>query len=360
MLEIFYNEIIKEAKDGRIKCENDFIYNIIFNTKINNKLLYYSDNSNLFVPTLNIKNKDLFDKLLLLYVKNAQKFYEINDIKTIMTLLWSNATVNDFNNPIFYLKKRIAFFEDKVLINNFKNINLYSLKLLSNIDIFFTKNKIQSETPYAINIRLKFDKENFYILPKIYLGIFNDKAYIYAIQNDKNTNLENSDYQKYIKRKLYQVNKGLDVKNDNENIYGVGNLKDISVSFLLAINITIGILKCLKIKTIEIPSILIERYNSKEIMYSYLVDNCKINDNDYNNFQESHNILQSNLTDKFLRLFRRMEFHHTGINIVQYPFEENDAMVLKIDDENICNNELLDETFNLYMKNKIENKNKKK
>ena len=65
---------------------------------------------------------NLVDKALKFY--DDTNFYEevrecdfrenemgISKEKLIMTLLWSNATIEDFNNPCSYLRKRIAFFD---------------------------------------------------------------------------------------------------------------------------------------------------------------------------------------------------------------------------------------------------------
>lgn len=65
MIDIFYDEIIKEASKGRVytyyKDSVDNIpYNIVFNTIIeedNINYIYKKENENLFIPTLVIRNK---------------------------------------------------------------------------------------------------------------------------------------------------------------------------------------------------------------------------------------------------------------------------------------------------------------
>lgn len=128
IIDIFYNNIIKEASMGRVNCL--FIYNIVFNTYLveDNKHIESTVNvDNLFIPTLVIENKEKFNNLLLEYVIKAKSFYNLekyeNELreqnqeelikdricieKILMTLLWSNATVEDFEDPINFLKKRI-------------------------------------------------------------------------------------------------------------------------------------------------------------------------------------------------------------------------------------------------------------
>ena len=71
-LDIFYNQIVEEAKKGRINCF--FYYNIIFNTKVENKEYLADINEDLIIPTLDIKNKQEFDELLIKYVHKCLQF----------------------------------------------------------------------------------------------------------------------------------------------------------------------------------------------------------------------------------------------------------------------------------------------
>lgn len=132
ILDVFYNCLIKEAALGSVDCF--FKYNMRFNTRIINENIDVfgesDDNSDLLIPTLMIKNKLEFDCLLEKYVEIALTFYDdecypeevryssyfdnelgISKEKMIMTLLWSNASYEDFNDPCTFLRKRISFFE---------------------------------------------------------------------------------------------------------------------------------------------------------------------------------------------------------------------------------------------------------
>ena len=102
VLDIFYNELINEASKGKVLAY--FTYALRFNTKLNGKFIAYSP-SNYLVPTIEINNKELFDRLLCEYVSIAYKFYmeeysrgvrpeddsdyQKNYIKTIITSLLS-------------------------------------------------------------------------------------------------------------------------------------------------------------------------------------------------------------------------------------------------------------------------------
>lgn len=358
MLDIFYNEIIKEASIGRIDCFT--MYNIVFSTNIEGKQINSTNsNPNLIIPTLNIKNKEEFDKALKEYVLTALDFYnefdffeEIKDdekmkIKTLMTILWSNATYEDFNDPVRYIENRTAFFKNDSLLN----MEAYNQTLDSYITVKTIKSSMVFETPYRIKVSLHKEEDSIN-MPYIYLGVNKDTAYIYAIKNDKAD--ESSRYQKKINRSLYQINEGLNVKEDNFENYDIGNLKDINPKFLLALNVVIGLLKKQGINKIVVPSILIERWNAKEIFFDYkkqqlLKKYSKDSvEKSIEELKEEHDRIQSNLTEKFLRAFRRLEFHHTSISVSNNPYEEDSRMFISLsNNKDYCNNSLLTETYDL-------------
>lgn len=96
ILNLFYNEILKETSTGRVDC--NMMYNVLFETKVNNRILYklpeeVKNNKSLYIPTLEIKNVDKFNEVLLEYYNKAKIFYkgkideENNFDKTILTLL---------------------------------------------------------------------------------------------------------------------------------------------------------------------------------------------------------------------------------------------------------------------------------
>lgn len=373
ILDIFYNNIIKEAAIGRINCY--FYYNIIFNTNIVEDNIYIKakiNNDDLFIPTLMIKNKSEFDSLLLEYVDKAIKFYDdsnfcdevkvsvFNDLdygicreKVVMALLWSNATVDDFNDPILFLRKRIAFLDDGIM-NRFKDNQVlgYSEVLGGNIEISTVKNKIGNETPYSFRTFIK-DNDGIYLyeFPRVYVATNNNCAYVYAIQNSKDR-IVNDNFRKKIDRKLYKVNEGVDVNDDTVERYGVGNLKDITSSFLVVANIVMGVLNNNGIDKVIVPSILIERWNAKNLVIDYrrnrlLEKGSKETDilSQLEELSERNLLIQSNLTGKFLRIFRRLDYHHDGISILNYPYEVGENMEMYLSSDDNCNNKLIHETY---------------
>ncbi len=386
ILDLFYDFVVKEALTGRVDCF--FKYNLIFNTYIAEEhihLLSQNDNSNLMIPTLMIQDKKMFDRLLSEYVEKALSFYgddcfveEIRNLrfseedlgvskeKLILTLLWSNATIEDFNDPCNYLRKRIQFFQMDGLEKYLEpNIIGYSEVLGANIEVQLLKNRLESETPYSVQIFLRSVEENkrIYEFPRVYVGLSDGMGYIYAIQNSRTRMMDERNH-KMIERKLYRVHAGLDVNEDTYENYGMGNLKDITPSFLVAANVVMGILHNSGISKVDIPSILISRWNGKVLTLDYQAKRLKSLGLDDEAISEQlgqkeieYLRIQSNLTEKFLRIFRRIGYHHSSIAVTSYPGEIHSSLQLKIYDmEDICSNQLLSETYSF---GSLENNRKK-
>lgn len=357
-LDIFYNNIIKEALNGRI--DSYFMYNVIFNTNIENKQIYNvnSNYGDIIIPTLTINNKKQFDDLLIEYVNVCLNYYDdsffeeeiLNDKlyddnktckeKTILALLFANATIDDFKEPCDFLRRRISFIENTRL----DSINIgYSELLNTDLVISIKKDIINNETPSKFVLKTTDN----YTFPEIKFGIYNNIAYIYAIQNIQ------QESNKSINRKLYKIGEGFDDKADNYSLYGIGNLKDITPSFLLAANVFIAYLHSINIDNIVVSSILLERWNSKKITNYIKYKNNKIDENTYNELNNIQVNIQSNLTEKLLRTFLRLKYHYSGIDITAYPFDIDSNLHLSVTSLDNCNNNLLLETSRLINNNRI-------
>lgn len=358
-MDIFYNQIVKEAQDGRI--DSYFIYNIIFNTGVENE--YYQASNiyeGLLIPTLNIKNKKEFEQLLYEYVNLCLDFYDdtnfpeeiLNDNlytdhkickeKTIMTLLFSNATIDDFNNPTLFLKRRIDFIK-----NTSENISdLGFCEILDcNLKIEIKKDTINNEMPYQFSIVATKDNEEF-VFPSIKFGISDNRLYVYAIQNKK---YEKNSLAKRINRILYKIGEGFDGNSDNYDIYEQGNLKDVTPSFVVASNIFLSYFYKLGINDVIISTILIERWNAKKIANYLKYKNNKLDLEGFKEPDDKQNEIQQNLTDKFIRTFLRLTHHYNGIEVESYPLEYDSNMHLSINDLSECNNYLLKATSDMVV-----------
>lgn len=364
ILDIFYNSILKEAAVGSIDCF--FKYNIGFSTEIKELCIDYNYDSNdneLLIPTLKINDTVLFNILLLKYVNMAKQFYTDDNYveevlnnedgssieKQIMTLLWSNATYEDFENPINYLRKRINYLTTEIPLEDNTNLG-YSEVLGGNVIVSVEKESMVNETPYSLNIELSSESETYHF-PKLRFGVSDDEIYFYAIQNGVN---DLNKYSKKVNRNLYKIGHGFDKTADNKEIYDLGNLNDVTPSFVVAADLGIWLFEQLGYTTFNIVSLLPVRWNAKRI------SNIKKSRNNLemlNNLTDEQLRIQSNLTEKFIRTFSRIVYHHPDLTINYYPFEYDSNLKIKVSDKTEkSNNELLEEIKDLVNNCKLKQK----
>lgn len=357
ILDIFYDNIVKEAQKGRIDCF--FYYNIIFSTYlVEDNIKYEADSSysDLLIPTLCIKDKEKFDLLLVEYVNKCLEFYDdsnfasevisgeyydddnkISKEKVILALLFANATIEDFADPIEFLRKRISFMENcQECKYNLGKSNILDCE----IEIEICKDKINNETPYQFCVKCISDNFEEYEFPRLKFGLSDGKAYIFAIQNSTKNN---GPLSKKINRKLYKVGEGFCSENDNYDLYEEGNLKDITPSFVIVANIFISYLENLGIYNFTVQSLLLERWNSK-VIANHIKAERK---GSYESFYDKQLEIQSNLTEKFLRTFLRLIFHCDNLSITAYPMEQGFDLHFVNDGIMRSNNSLLNETANM-------------
>lgn len=364
-INVFYDEIINEASTGRVDCF--FMMNLLFSTylKEENKTIEgkKDDDGRYLIPTLVIKNKENFNKLLTEYLALAKskydltKYYEaleFDDIenpehiinKLILTTLWANATYDDFNWSEEFLRKQILFLKDNTFSEyNEPTIIGYSEMLGGYLEIENIPEPILNETPTSLKISLIEPETNErYTFPLVRYGIKDDKCYIYAVQKNKKFDVDNN-FKKKVNRRLFKIGENFDTKNDTYENYKEGNLKDVSASFVVASNIVLGLLSSKGINDIVVPSILIERWNAKEkniVLRSKKEEKPKeyIETN-----KDEHNGIQSNLTEKLLRTFLRIISHNNTFEVIAYPFDIDSSLHIRTCSELDCNNSLLNETF---------------
>lgn len=155
ILDVFYNDFIKEAATGRIDC--NMFYNILFATnilrdgKVEVLTTAKTNYQNVMVPTLEIKNEREWNDLLIKYVEQAIDFYDSKDFedvdnipKSIMARLFANMTLEDFKEPERFLKKRIAFLEDDTILS-FPNDLGYVSTLDANLRLVVKKKEFRKK-----------------------------------------------------------------------------------------------------------------------------------------------------------------------------------------------------------------------
>lgn len=362
---IFFDEIVKEAQTDEVKVllkdsseQEEFIFNVGFNTKET-----FSIDS--FKPTLIINDKEKFVDLLCEYVKlcdsynNFFKKYDIDGrIKGYLTVMWSNATYEDFANPCLFIQKLINFYKNKLCSGDVTVYN-QSVESLNYSDILIkdVKQDIRMETPYAFTPILK-DHEDEYELPTISYGIDNDICYIYAVQNKQKE--INSSYQKKIKRILYKLNGGvleletdeyLDYKNGDD--YYPENISDVSPASIVSLSIFLDVLKNAGINKVKVITLLPIRAEARtkafKKRYQYKKEYSKLNDKELEKLlleYERENLRTSqNLSDKLIRNFRRLEAQTDNCQITSFPMEFDEYLHLNVKDYKYGSNEILDDVI---------------
>jgi len=366
---IFFDEIVNEAKTGEIKIKISdelFTFNVGFNSCIEGVL--ESGNFGDSMPILMINNKEQIVNFLEQYFNECDRHPNIYSnctleerIKIYLTLIWSNATYEDFANPTVFIKRRIEFYHNKML--SYENMDYaQSVRVLddSTIKIRDSLQDIRQETPYLFGVAIEKNGDIFE-LPQISYGIQNGECYIYAIQREKLSELNS--YGKKINRKLYKINSGVfDAETEEYKDYKEGlddyhpeNISEVSPSAILALTIFLNMLNRSGIEKIKVVSLLPVRYNSKELAFSKKYES-KLKRQDLTDMELRKLLLeykkemlriQQNLTEKLIRNFRRLEFHFDNCTITSYPMEFDEYLHMNVREFQISNNDFINEILNL-------------
>lgn len=338
MREIFY-ELIQEAANGKVNLFHD-TWPVGFNTKIlkdSKEKCFYKNDRNLSM--LYIKDEERFFQLLEEYLEKEQRANrklpayasEKDRIKGLMTYLFVYATTEDFINPIEYIQKKIDFLEDHTFDELEEKISIsLGQKLNANIEIKQETNSISMETPKRITIQLTHpEKEDVaYPLPSIYYAIRNENGkkvcYIYSLlkpKEAKNPSEEQMRFHKKMNRLLFKINDGItetdDYKEEDDT-----NIRDVSMSFVLCLNIFISLLQQKGIEEIKAVPYLPVCYLAREIFAS---ESEKAEE-----LRERNKRIQENQTNKFIRTFRRLSAQNEALNIESYPYEYDEFLTMTL------------------------------
>lgn len=366
---IFFDEIINEAKTGEVKIKIDdetFTFNVGFNSCIGGVL--ESGNFGDSKPILMINNEEQILNFLEQYFNECDKHPNIYSnctleerIKLYLTLMWSNATYEDFANPCVFIARRRDFYKNKLLDSKtFEYASNVEILEDSKIIVHDEMQDIRQETPYLFSVTIEKDSD-FYTLPHISYGIYNDECYIYAIQNDKKDEL--TSFEKKIKRKLYKVNSGvLDTETDEYKGYVEGtddyhpeNISEVSPAAILSMIIFLDTLNKQGIEKIKVVSLLPVRYNSKELAFSkkyeFKLKHGNLSDTELKKllleYKRESLRIQQNLTEKMIRNFRRIEFHFDNCSITSYPMEFDEYLHMNVREFKYSNNDFINEVLGL-------------
>ena len=338
MRELF-DELIREAANGSVRVYNDD-WPVGFNTKImenGQEKAYYGNDRNLSM--LYIKDEDRFFQKLEEYMEKELKagrkvlpnMTEKDKYKWILMYLWIYATTEDFFNPIEYIQKRIDFLEDHTFDElQDKMVIPLNDKINASISIEQQTSSIAMETPKKLVIQLQHptDEDIVYPLPTIYYAVRTESGkktcYIYSLlkpKEKKELAEEQIRFHKKMNRLLFKINDGV-TNMEDYNLEGEANIKDVSMSFVLCLNIFISLLQQKKIEVIKAVPYLPVCYLAREITAS--------NSNQAEELRERNRSIQENQTNKFIRTFRRLSAQNDALQICSYPYEIDEFLTMTL------------------------------
>ena len=351
MKEIFY-ELLREAVNGKVIIDGEE-WPIGFNSivvKDGDEISNFNDNN---LSTLFIKDIDTFFKLLEDYInleldidRKMMKIYDDvfrNKVKLIMAYLFVNATTEDFLNPCNLIRRYISFLDDGTFndLNDGVEISIDSVMKGSNIFIKNCSQSVLMETPNKMDISI-VNGECQYNLPSISYGICNDECYIYSILNPKekkDMSDEEIRFNKKINRLLYKVNGGVKEAEELDNgLFSYENISDVSPSAVVSLLVFLMLLKEKGITKIKAVPYLPLRYLSRDISANNINDQTK-----KDKLIERNDMIQTNITNKFINTFKRVGYHMEGVSIEGVPYEFDEFLTVNIGNSisTVFNNEFL-------------------
>ena len=329
---IFEEEIIPSVKTGKvyikeydpyIKEEVIFTYNIRYDVGVTKDLM---------MPVLTIHEEEQFYQLLEEYVMEMMNTYPIDEtiitqheyMKKIMATVFNNATYDDFLNPEQYLKKRIAFLE-----SGKKWMQEPSVSYFLDHDNLCCETKIEKqgvmlETPYRFSSSIKKNQLE-YELPNISFGIQDQTCYIYNIQEGKH-HKKAEEIEQIIKTNFKKV----PVNEEEYHSYYRNKLRNVTPSFLMTMALFLKYIYDHGIEDVQVVPYLPIRYQAKKEAHQVITKQKAHSKEEelelLQQLEEKQKRIQENITDKFLRLFERLEVMTDMVEITLQPFEYDDMM----------------------------------
>lgn len=302
------------------------------------------------LPVLNLTKDKLpiFEDALTEYVKTffASERYWANPVKSCnnqmnklvhaISTLWLNATFDDYENPVSFIRRYTNFLKDHTFDEFFEKTTISRLQTLQNCSLVIEQKEQEEfqETPTAMVFTVIKDGIRK-TLPRIAYGVSNGVAYIYGIQGYK---WDDEGVIKKVNRSRFGVNQMDNIPEDYKNVF----LKQEPYAYI-SLFAFMSMLRQKGINKIVMPSYLPQRYESKEIGISNkeaeIEEKLESLENSKGRRQalkeidlarNEHQRVQYNITNKFLFYMTRMECDVPGIKIIQTPDENNGSLVIDI------------------------------
>ena len=121
----------------------------------------------------------------------------------------------------------------------------------------------------------------------------------------------------------YEVSEYFDYKEGNSKYYPEGNITDVTPSFILSLSVFLSLLQREGIHHLKAIPYLPVRYLSRDIIAS----EAKEEDTRYQ-LKLRNDKIQENITNKFIRTFRRIAFHTPDVEVLSVPYELSEYLEL--------------------------------
>lgn len=280
-------------------------------------------------PILEINNVDDFKKALFNFIQayvNKDSMwtrpYErdwMNTALYAMTTIWTDATNQDFTNPVSFLNRYTDFlkqnqWEDLKEEQEDKSIN--GIKIWKQVAESYS----ERETPHNYYLFTKNEDGKKIYFPSVCYGIQDDKAYIYAIHKIYGKNQNEGD----------EFN-----KNIRNYIKGRG-VEPLGIATLMSF---IEESKKRGITKIIMPDNFIMQYITKNIKKEQEISNWFRYSTEERKEQERQekeieldNNHKGSLNNRLMTMFIISKYYSTGIKFLEIPGEVSDNLTVDIND----------------------------
>ncbi len=241
-----------------------------------------------------------------------------HDVPYFLFCLIKNLSNYDYNNFEEYIEKYTEFIKDETFSKYNQKTKIGMLDERNSILVRRTEEYYGAETPYVMKTFIK-NNHIEYELPLIRYGVSGDKngktAYICMVQRKKQYG--DSKFAKEIDKLINQVNSG------------VKNMRDVTPSMIFVSTLFVGMLQHEGINDIVIPDLLPRRYSHFQNVTS----------------EEQRDNIQYNATNKFLKIFLRLEEQLDGFKINALPNDIDSLMHISIQNKLKSKNEFLNKAY---------------
>lgn len=339
--DMFINEI---AGKKEVQIE-DFSYNIALNYNITDaqheeKRCTVDDN----LPSIEINNVELFKEKLEEYIQTLSSKSDVwkeipfeseeDKIKYTASMLFVNATFEDFNYPYSYMDKYTAALKDDTFkdlaeeksickLNSFKDATL-KVKSTDQSTFLETPQKLE----FSLSKMMQDNNEYTVSLPSVSCFCYENEGEkilnIGAIQNKKvDRDKERNIFEKQVNREKFKLNAGVDKEE-----------QDVEPLAILSLASAIFLAKEKGITKVRMPDFMPMRWYAKSLANEKKSKHKNLN---LEELQEEQIRIQTNVTDKFLRNMMRIEEQIGMVNVRSIPGITGDYLECNITDKQVDN-----------------------